>query len=102
MIAPRSAWFSALRFSGRFSVTRRTCGAGSSMRTTSLAMVSAPRAGGTRERVSQPRVRVRGFGGALEEGRVEPPHPEHEHDAERERAAREHERQADRLAGAGA
>src|SRR5262245_22199525 len=35
MIPPRSAWLSALRFSGRFSVMRRTCGAGSSIRTTS-------------------------------------------------------------------
>src|SRR5262249_39693357 len=31
---PRRAWLSALRFSGRFSVTRRTCGFGSSTRTT--------------------------------------------------------------------
>ena len=35
-MAPRSGWFSALRFSGRFMVMRFTCGAGSSMRTQSV------------------------------------------------------------------
>src|SRR4051794_6243885 len=35
-IAPRSGWFRALRFSGRFMVIRFTCGAGSSMRTQSV------------------------------------------------------------------
>lgn len=33
MRLPRSVWFSALRFSGRLSVMRRTWGAGSSMMT---------------------------------------------------------------------